>query len=453
MRADPHATDVWNSVPWQEALHGNHGDVWELLQARLDNAPAPRLDKRVKMETISLCCAAASGNLAELRTIHSANGNINACDYDGRTPLHIAIATGHLEVARWLVDSGALTDIRDDFGMDAVAQSVRSMRNDIIAVVQGSDQPVFPADKVHVSAALGLFSISDSQVDLGRELSRKGGTVVRQGTWQHVKVAVKTTDEAVSESGKFLNEINMYPSLRHPNVVLFLGDFVDGSRPLFISELMEEGNLSNFFQREMKNHGDSYQPSADLCMRWALAISRALSYLHDRPEPIIHRDLNPSNLLLNGKHDLKLSDFGSSMHLKNVATGRTAHGVLEGSWYVAPEEVRELVPTEKVDIFSFGLVLSFINTGVDPFVNEFREAEALYQEYLKGKEPRPAVRAGFFCRKKTLEIQQLMQASWHEDPVQRPSSKTCAERTNMVVTLANELSFKVSRAISWSSGN
>jgi len=167
----------------------------------------------------------------------------------------------------------------------------------------------------------------------------------------------------------------------------------------FLTEFMEGGDLERFYIKKSRQKGHPYRPSWQIFLKWASAIARALSFLHNCIQPVIHRDLKPMNLLLTKGMDLKVSDFGISklMHPKvsgvvNLPTEPLMSGGV-GTWrYMAPEVVRYECYTDRVDIYSFALIMWFMSTGLNPFVEQFGDdAEIVLKEYLKGKEPRPDV--------------------------------------------------------------
>merc|ERR1719188_2072455 len=173
-------------------------------------------------------------------------------------------------------------------------------------------------------------------------------------------------------------------------------------------------------------------------MKWSSAIARALCFLHNCSSPIIHRDLKPLNLLLTKNQDLKVTDFGISklMRPSKAQSGdrapRMSGGV--GTWrYMAPEVVRAEQYTDRADIYSFALIMWFMSTGLQPFVDQFGpDAELVLRDYLEGNEPRPGFSSvgGLLSgsRSTPATLRQLVQDCWHPRADARPSAQQCTQR-------------------------
>lgn len=317
--------------------------------------------------------------------------------------------------------------------------------------------------------------IQADEVQIGQELSRTFKSVIYKAEWRGTDVVIKTlqapsqaaswwldaagkpvqeTDEAVLAK-EVLREVALLTIMRHPDLVMFLGACLDRSPPFFILEFMPGGDLERHYDAKYGKTGYPYQPPMALFLKWASSVARALCFLHNCSQPIIHRDLKPLNLLLTKNQDLKVTDFGISEIMKpSLSTdGRDipqmSGGV--GTWrYMAPEVVRNKQYTDKVDIYSFALILWFMTTGRQPFVEEFgQDAELVLQDYLKGKEPRPkACAPGLLSGRSAAHLRQLMQDCWHAEPERRPTAHKCTMLLAEAVRLA-EAGSRTSSKSSW----
>eukprot|EP00435_Cladocopium_sp_Y103_P069611 s462_g33.t1 len=175
-----------------------------------------------------------------------------------------------------------------------------------------------------------------------------------------------------------------------------------------------------------------YRPRFGLAMRWAISTGRALAYLHGLKHPIIHRDVKPLNLFLSQDLEVKLGDFGlcKVMPWRHSTSPFPAPKMtgLVGTWrYMAPEVVRRSQYNEKVDIYSFSLILYLIFSGRQPWSAWGNDGEAILKAYVEGKEPRPSLDSVGSC-----ELRDFLPNLWHRDADQRPSAELCVERLSMM---------------------
>ena len=164
-------------------------------------------------------------------------------------------------------------------------------------------------------------------------------------------------------SQKFVNECRLMSSLRHPNVVQFIGVcFVDGSRlPMLVMEY-----LSNDLDSLLEGN-----PGIPLSLKYSILndVALGLAYLHGHNPPIIHRDLTARNVLLNSDVKAKIGDFGVARIL-DLYPGQLRKVMTQapGNFTYMPPEALSTNPTynEKIDIFSFGHLALYTVTQVFP---------------------------------------------------------------------------------------
>ena len=134
-------------------------------------------------------------------------------------------------------------------------------------------------------------------------------------------------------------------ALRHPNIVMFLGACTKPPNFAIVLEYCEGGTLWSVLQKNGELPWEERR-------NFALDTAKGMNYLHDRPTPILHRDLKSLNLLFDENRRMKLADFGWTKGLQNYMTGKI--GTYQ---WMAPEVVSSHQYTEKADVFSFGIIL------------------------------------------------------------------------------------------------
>ncbi|CAN6695311.1 unnamed protein product [Malus baccata var. baccata] len=211
------------------------------------------------------------------------------------------------------------------------------------------------------------------------ELGHGGfGTVYKGELEDGTKIAVKRMEGGVISSkalDEFQSEIAVLSKVRHRHLVSLLGYSVEGNERLLVYEYMSQGALSRhlFHWKSFNLKPLSWTRRLSI----VLDVARAMEYLHNLArQTFIHRDLKSSNILLDDDFHAKVSDFGlvklAPDGEKSVATK------LAGTFgYLAPEYAVMGKITTKADVFSFGVVLMELLTGLTA-LDENRPEESRY---------------------------------------------------------------------------
>lgn len=163
----------------------------------------------------------------------------------------------------------------------------------------------------------------------------------------------------------FAKEIRLACVLEHPNIVRYIGVSWRSLAELsMVSEFMPAGDLTNLLRAQESQQLTWRRDKLPL----SIAIANALVYLHSLAPVIIHRDLKSRNVLLTEKLTAKLSDFGLSREFQFDQTMTGGVGTL---LWTAPEVLRGEKYSEKADIYSFGIVLSELDTCLPPFARAY----------------------------------------------------------------------------------
>lgn len=171
-------------------------------------------------------------------------------------------------------------------------------------------------------------------------------------------VALKVLDkEEVKKAGiqhQIKREIEIQAHLKHKHVLRMYGYFYDKTRVYLILEYAQNGEL---FKKLRDIHRFDLQTAA----KYIVQMCDAVSYLHSKH--VIHRDIKPENILIGPNGDLKIADFGWSVHAP-FSRRTTLCGTLD---YLPPEMIEGEQHSETADIWSLGVLLYEFLVGAPPF--------------------------------------------------------------------------------------
>ncbi|XP_010244776.1 PREDICTED: uncharacterized protein LOC104588515 isoform X2 [Nelumbo nucifera] len=271
-----------------------------------------------------------------------------------------------------------------------------------------------------ISDGIGrLQIIKNSDLEELRELGSGTFGTVYHGKWRGSDVAIKRINDRCfagkpSEEERmrhdFWNEAIKLADLHHPNVLAFYGVVLDGPEGSVatVTEYMVNGSLRNALQKSDK--------TLDKRKRLLIAMDVAfgMEYLHAKN--IVHFDLKSDNLLVNLRDPhrpiCKVGDLGLSKVKCQTLISGGVRGTLP---WMAPELLNgsSNLVSEKVDVFSFGIVMWELLTGEEPY------ADLHYGAIIGGivsNTLRPPVPET--C---DPEWRSLMERCWSSDPSERPS--------------------------------
>ncbi|KAF1896489.1 hypothetical protein Lal_00034187 [Lupinus albus] len=226
----------------------------------------------------------------------------------------------------------------------------------------------------------GFGSVFKGWIDEQSLVAAKPGT--------GVVIAVKRLNQdSFQGHQEWLAEVNYLGQLSYHHLVRLIGYCLEDEHRLLVYEFMPRGSLENHLFRseflqpriftllnlrrvvDISNFvvtgGSYFQPlSWSLRLKVALGAAKGLAFLHSAETKVIYRDFKTSNILLDSNYNAKLCDFGLA---KDGPTGDKSHvstRVMGTYGYAAPEYIATGHLTAKSDVFSFGVVLMEMISGL-----------------------------------------------------------------------------------------
>ena len=177
----------------------------------------------------------------------------------------------------------------------------------------------------------------------------------KECAWNVINVSLMN-QEAIK---KVREEIDIMKSLNHPNIISYIAGFYNDDKKelVIITEIFNGGSL--------RNHITKFgMQRLRVVKQWCTEILKGLKYLHELPNPIIHRDIKCDNIfIINTTGQVKIGDLGFSCMLKSTNFAKTFSGTIE---FCAPEVFYGKYGV-KADIYSFGMTMLEMITNETPY--------------------------------------------------------------------------------------
>ncbi|XP_048138605.1 MDIS1-interacting receptor like kinase 2-like [Rhodamnia argentea] len=199
----------------------------------------------------------------------------------------------------------------------------------------------------------------------------EGQTFAVKQTWS------SREDTEIADLVPFEREIQALSNISHRNIVKFYGFCSHAQRCFLVYEYLERGSLRTTLNDDQR----SIEFGWDKRINVVRGVADALSYMHHECcPPLIHRDLTSNNILLDRDYEAIVSDFGTARLLRPDSSNSTAIASTIG--YIAPELAYSSVPTEKCDVYSFGVIALEIIMGKHPGDHVSQECSSSVQTNL-----------------------------------------------------------------------
>ncbi|XP_020580209.1 probable serine/threonine-protein kinase WNK11 [Phalaenopsis equestris] len=192
------------------------------------------------------------------------------------------------------------------------------------------------------------------------------------------QVTLRSFKEDSQMLNRIFSEVRLLRSLRHENIIMLYNVWTDDEAGTlnFITEVCTSGNLREYRKKHC-------HVSLKALKKWCRQILVGLDYLHKHDPCIIHRDLNCSNVFMNGNTgEVKIGDLGLAAVVGNR---HLAHSILGTPEFMAPELYEEDY-TEQVDIYSFGMCVLEMMTNEIPY-SECDSVPKIYRKVTAGIRP------------------------------------------------------------------
>jgi serine/threonine protein kinase len=189
----------------------------------------------------------------------------------------------------------------------------------------------------------------------------------------------------------FVIEAKVAAMLDHPNIVHVFDFEIEHGNYYLVMEHVAGASLATLMRA---NRGRGVPLGAAIAVEVGAAVAHALAYAHDltlpdgTPLDLVHRDISPGNVLISRDGAVKLADFG----VVKTSMTATVVGVVNGKWaYMSPEQISGQTVDQRSDLFSLGIVLYEVITGMRLFRAESAAATASRVMEAKVRRPKAVV--------------------------------------------------------------
>ncbi|XP_020578374.1 serine/threonine-protein kinase HT1-like [Phalaenopsis equestris] len=270
------------------------------------------------------------------------------------------------------------------------------------------------------------------QLNLGEPFAQGAFGKLYRGSYNGEDVAIKLLEKPENDPERaqlmeqqFAQEVMMLATLKHLNVVRFIGACRKQTVWCIVTEYAKGGSVRQFLTRRQNR-----SVPLKIAVRQALDVARGMAYVHGLG--FIHRDLKSDNLLIFGDKSIKIADFGVA-RIEVQTEGMTPE---TGTYrWMAPEMIQHRPYTQKVDVYSFGIVLWELITGMLPFQN-MTAVQAAFAVVNRGARP-------IIPSECPPALGEIMTRCWNANPDVRPPF---ADIVKLLENVQAELATSVRRA-------
>eukprot|EP01038_Epipyxis_sp_PR26KG_P005042 gene5042-7036_t len=344
-----------------------------------------------------------------------------------------------------------LEDRTKQFEINSTNESNEDISVPVAVFVEDRSKSVIVADplttiteKVNLNRDLPIKHIIPMEIhssafcNVAEQSSKSEHCDIYLAHFRNQRVIIKMLKKDVCESGvrDFLEEQQFSMRIDHPNIIRILG-CGKYPRPFSVFEYLGGGTLTDQIKKRsnpvksMFKNKSSQDSFYDTILASAREIASGIDYLHNLVSDeisIVHRDLRPDNIGFTTSGTLKVFDFGLS---KCIISHSSDDEVFEMTGctgclrYMAPENLLQQPYNEKVDVYSFGVILWQMMSSKVPF-QEFNK-QRFFDEVVMGSYTLPIENKWPIC------IQNLIKKCTDKNYIHRPSFHQIIEELEMEI--------------------
>lgn len=191
-------------------------------------------------------------------------------------------------------------------------------------------------------------------------------------------------------------------TVRHPNLVLFMGAFIQSGLLAVVSERMIHGCLNTVIENP------EYTVDWTSIIQFMIDTAAGMAYLHGRTPPVVHQDFQTKRLLLDKNWHVKIADYS----FVDVVGALQKQPVTPQFW-LGPEVHADGVVTKQSNVFSFGLIMWELLQRKPPFRGQNLDPSIIERVNNNGERPR-------LPESLSPRFKKLINDCWHQNPRERP---------------------------------
>eukprot|EP01121_Diplochlamys_sp_Union-15-3_P010173 TRINITY_DN2831_c0_g7_i1.p1 TRINITY_DN2831_c0_g7~~TRINITY_DN2831_c0_g7_i1.p1 ORF type:complete len:557 (+),score=98.77 TRINITY_DN2831_c0_g7_i1:53-1723(+) len=296
-------------------------------------------------------------------------------------------------------------DLRDEF--ESIEEEYNKLTQEILENMSSGPPEIKPTDLIFNRDVKGPHYIGSGSFGTVYKCSLNG-----------TPVAVKIPKSKTFDVSAFISEVRIMRKVFHPNIVMLLGASVTDDEVIMVSELME---------RDLEKYLSSpVYPKIPIYKRVKLGkdVAVGLSWLHELG--ILHRDLKLGNILMDRYGRAKIADFGFSIIKKKTNEFFQDEVKPKGNvLYMAPEVMQLQSFNHKADVYSYGIILYELLTGVLCTPPKEYSTALLYKKFVCELNGRPPI-----LKSIPEPLKDLVEKCWAPNPADRPDIKFVVSALN-----------------------